>query len=321
MALPDSKYDEIMREYDKKRMKNTIIARKFKERLFSKIPGLKALEQEIIHVSSDSARRYIEGNDEALKGLDLKISDLADRRAKLLREHGLSPNALEIQYDCPNCMDTGFTPFGRCHCLQKKLIDALYDESGIMEVLSRENFSTYDPEVYSENVRDEMKRAYNGAIAFVDEFDTVYRNLLFIGNIGSGKTFLTNCIAKALLDKGFNVLYFTSYNLFKMISNHTFNRGMDNTEEINSYKDIFGADLLIIDDLGTESSNSFTMSQFFIIINERNERHKPTLISTNLSLESLLDTYSERAMSRLLGGYDVYAFYSADIRLKNTVRD
>ena len=315
MSISNDRFDEIMRQYESSRIERELEARDRQDQIYQRIPGLKRLQNEIIAASTDSARRYIAGDDEAYRKLETRIRELSLEKERLLKAHGISPDALEVKYQCPDCKDTGYVDGEKCHCLKQKIINALYDESGIMDTLKRENFSTYRIEAYSRDVREDMRKVYEDALSFVENFGSSYRNLLFLGTVGSGKTFLTNCIAKALLDKGFSVLYFSSFRLFRVISDYAFNR-MEGEDETRVYRDIFESDLLIIDDLGTENVNSFVVSQFFLILNERNLRRESTIISSNLALSDLKDNYSERSLSRLLSAYDIYLFQSEDIRLR-----
>ena len=134
----------------------------------------------------------------------------------------------------------------------------------------------------------------------------------FYGDTGIGKTFLSNCIAKELLDSRHSVIYFTAFQLFDILSKGVFKR---DEEALLSHRNIFDCDLLIIDDLGTELSNSFTTSQLFLCINERILRQKSTIISTNLGMNQLADIYSERVLSRISSNYTLLKLFGADIRI------
>ena len=133
------------------------------------------------------------------------------------------------------------------------------------------------------------------------------------GNTGVGKTFLSNCVAKDLLDSGHSVIYFTAFQLFDILSKGVFEKDSD---AIAAHQNIFDCDLLIIDDLGTELSNSFTTSQLFLCVNERILRHRSTIISTNLNLAQVADIYSERTLSRISDSYTIIKLFGDDIRIK-----
>ena len=157
------------------------------------------------------------------------------------------------------------------------------------------------------------KLAVDTCRSFVDQFDRTFDNLYFYGSTGVGKTFLSNCVAKALIDSGHSVLYFTSFQLFTILEESKFHGDALAREQ---QEDLFSCDLLIIDDLGTELTNRFSVSQLFLCLNERLLRRKSTVISSNLDLEHLFETYSERNFSRIISNYTLLKLTGADIRLK-----
>ena len=149
----------------------------------------------------------------------------------------------------------------------------------------------------------------------IDHFQTNKMNLLLYGNVGVGKSFLSCCIAKELLDKGYSVLYFSSSQLFDALAEETFQK--DSKENLYTTKeDIYNCDLVVIDDLGTEITNSFVFSSLFSLINERILRGKSTIISTNLALKDLRDIYSDRIFSRISTNYKLCKLSGPDIRIK-----
>jgi DNA replication protein DnaC len=155
--------------------------------------------------------------------------------------------------------------------------------------------------------------AFDSAQNFVQHFGENGGNLLLYGDTGTGKTFLSNCIAKDLLDRGFSVIYFTAFQLFDIFEKEVFHKDSD---AIEMHQQIFSCDLLIIDDLGTEFANSFTTSQLFLCLNERLLHNKSTVISTNLSMKQIRDLYSERTSSRIISSYTPIKFFGNDIRIE-----
>ena len=151
-------------------------------------------------------------------------------------------------------------------------------------------------------------------IEFVNNFDNPdTKNLLFTGNTGLGKTFMCNCIAKSLLDKGHLVIYQTAFKMFEIIEEYKFHN-INNSISKENYNNLFECDLLIIDDLGTELTNTFTVSELFMILNTRLLNKKKTIISTNFSLSKLAETYTERISSRIFDKFTLVKFVGKDLR-------
>ncbi len=305
-----------MAGYRTTRRRNEDILQRRKEEVRRVIPEWKTIESSIADISTSAAEDFIRGNDGAIEDLKRKISSYTYRKAELLKTAGFPADYLSPIYDCPDCKDTGYIDGEKCHCLRQKLIDALYQQSNLMTVLEKENFSTFRFDIFSTSVLPEIQKAHDAAWKFAEEFGSHNRNLLFLGNVGSGKTFLTNCIAKRVLDKGHSVIYFSSFRLFQSLGDHMFRKEETETADNVFFQNIFDSGLLIIDDLGTESVNSFVRSQLFLILNERLLRKRSTIISSNLDLSRLKEDYSERSFSRLLEGYDLYMFKGEDLRLK-----
>ena len=326
MSLTNEQYDSLMREYNSKQMRNNQIVASRTQEVYKAIPSLSALDEEVANVSVSSISALLDGAsmEEAKAASSLKLRELREKRASLLKSAGFSPDYLMPPYDCPDCMDTGFLPATkeRCHCFKQKAINLVYSQCNIGTILSKENFDSYDLNVYSDDyyeagsnqsARTIAENAFKEARNFVQNFSTLGGNLLLFGKTGCGKTFLSNCIAKDLLEQGVSVIYFTSFQLFDIFEKKIFRKDVDAAD---TQDQIFDCDLLIIDDLGTELSNSFTASRLFQCLNERLIRGKSTIISTNLSLKELTDTYSERTTSRIFSNYKYIKLIGEDIRLK-----
>lgn len=322
MALNNSQYDTIIRTYEQKQLHNRDVADKRRETAYKQLPELRELHQFISELSVRQARKLLEGDENALTELKTHIKDLSEQGRGLLLSAGFPADYLEPVYDCADCKDTGFIGNQKCHCFQKAVIDLLYTQSNLKYILQKENFDTFSMAYYSHNHIDpktgssslaNMQKAFLAAKDFVDTFGKEFRNLFFYGDTGVGKTFLSNCIAKELIDQSFSVIYFSTFELFDILAKSKFGKD-DAADQMNEH--IFNCDLLIIDDLGTEMANSFTVSQLFLCLNERILRRKSTIISTNLSLESLVDIYSERTFSRITSNYTLLKLTGDDIRIK-----
>ncbi len=322
MALNNSQYDAIFRTYEQKQLKNHNILDKRQEDVYNKVPEISKINGQISSLSVQQGRRLLEGDESVLSELKAQIRELSGRKTQLLVDAGYPADYLEPIYDCPDCRDTGYIGNQKCHCFCKAIIDLLYTQSNLKNTLQTENFDTFSFKYYSDNYIDPktgtsslttIKKAYQVAQDFVDTFSTDFRNLFLYGDTGVGKTFLSNCIAKELIDRSYSVIYFSAFELFDTLAKSRFGKD-ESADEMNEH--IFDCDLLIIDDLGTELANSFTISQLFLCLNERLLRRKSTIISTNLSLESLVNTYSERTFSRITSNYTMLKLTGDDIRIK-----
>ncbi|SER87155.1 ATP-binding protein [Lachnobacterium bovis] len=322
MPISNTQYDEIMRFYDAQQLKNQHQHENRQKEVYLKIPELQEIDNAVSTASIDAAKKRLNGDTTAVAKLKEQIQTYKNKRAELLRNHSYPHDYLEIKYNCDDCKDTGFINGKQCHCFKQKVIDLVYSQSNIKESIANDNFSNFSMDFYSDEHIDRStnmssltlaKIAYQRSLQFVSEFNNIHPNILFYGNTGVGKTFLSNCIAEKLLQTGHSVLYFTSFQLFEILSAGVFSK---NSDAISTNKSIFDCDLLIIDDLGTELTNSFTNSQLFLCVNERLLRQKSTIISTNLSPKQLLDTYSERTFSRLINNYSVLKLIGEDIRMK-----
>lgn len=317
MPLMNTQYDTIMRSYANKQ---AISRRELEERLShiqKQIPELSSLESSLISLRAQKVRAAIEGDPEKQGALEGELAKLLTLQEELLQKHGYTLEDLAPSYSCPDCQDTGYIGTEKCHCFLQAEINLLYHQSHLKEVLERENFDTFSYSWYDPSERELMRHHVMDAELFIENFDSEFHNMLLLGKVGAGKTFLSNCIAKELMDTGHSVVYLTAFQLFQLLSKAVF--GDHHSREENSqqaYPYIFDCDLLIIDDLGTELPNSFTVSQFFLCINERILRRKSTLISSNLDMGALEDTYSDRILSRIISNYTILQFPETDIRVR-----
>ena len=324
MALSNMQYDEILREYDERQLQNKTLLEARTKEIYQKIPELLEIEHSIAEASVASARKLLSGDSNALDNLKQQIAALRTRKETLLKKAGYPVNYLSPIYHCPDCKDSGYRDGKRCHCFTQKILDITYDQSNIKDILAYENFSNFSFKYYSNKQADAngltpllaAQKAYEHCQTFIKDFDHCFSNLLFYGDTGVGKTFLSNCIAKELLDSEHSVIYFTAFQLFDILSKGVFDK---DKKALDIHQNIFECDLLIIDDLGTELTNKFTCSQLFLCLNERILRKKATIISTNLNMAQLGELYSERTFSRILEHYHIIKMFGDDIRIKKRI--
>ena len=329
MALKSDQYNRILRDYDRKRLHNKHNLDKRISEVYKTLPQLKELDDEIISLSAQSGRMALKGDNSALMELKTRTCDIRAKQIELLISNGYPDDYMNLRYHCSKCKDTGYIGQIKCNCLKQAIADMVYSDSNIKSILEHENFKNFSFKYYSDDYIDEtlgssplsnMQKIVAGCKSFIRHFEKTKENLLFLGNTGVGKTFLVNCIAKELLDRGCTVIYLTAFRLFDILEKYKFNKESETSyNATNQFECILDCDLLIIDDLGTELNNSFTTSQLYLIINERLLRDRSTIISTNLSLDNLNTNYSERIYSRIISNYSIRRIIGDDIRLQKAV--
>lgn len=327
MILTNSQYEQLMSKYYDKQLKtNRIMERRLQE-VRDAIPEMLSLDRQIRLLSYQHVADRLAGGRDSLE-LSAEIQKITDKKKELLTAHGFPADYLKPVYECEDCQDTGYIDGAKCHCFEKEIVRFLYSQSNLQDILEHENFSHFNLEYYpddyteeatGETPRDNMRNILETVKSFLSGFSNTPGNLLLYGNTGVGKTFLTNCIAKELLDRSYTVVYLTSLKLFDILETYKFDRELSQEEKNASISYILNSDLLIIDDLGTELNNSFTSSQLYHCIDTRLTNHRSTIISTNLSFDDLRERYSERIFSRITSNYTLLKITGDDIRLKKAI--
>lgn len=322
MALSNKQYDRIMQNYDRKQYQNYRRQQERMDEIYKKIPRIQEIEESISSCSLAHAERIFFSEDAAreqktvLQDLRAQLQALRREKEWLLTQSGYPADYLEMHYTCPDCEDTGYIHQKKCHCFHREEIKLLYSDSHLDTILSKENFSNFSFEVYDEEQKQVMPAIISSCKSFLKNFSHKFENLLLYGSVGTGKTFLSNCIAKELLDQKYSVIYFTSFQLFELFQ---FGKNQEEKDFRKYYENILESDLLILDDLGTELVNAFTVSKLFQVLNERTLRKKSTIISTNLALKDFRDIYSERIFSRIINSYTLLKFVGSDIRIRQKI--
>lgn len=328
MNLTVKQNEIISNIYNNRRLKNKDILNNRIEAVYAKIPEIEEINKKVASLSVEAGRKAIAGERDALNNLSANLSVLAEDRKLALISAGYPANYLDDIFDCQKCHDTGYIEGNPCECLKKTVVEALYTQSNLKDILSRENFDTFNFDYYDNNIIDEtkgktalenIKEVVDYCHGFIKNFKNESPSLLFYGKAGVGKTFLINCIAKELIENAFSVIYLSAIQFFDMLADESFNNDKSNAYRSISLAEILACDLLIIDDLGTEMPTSFTTATLFNCLNERLIRHKSTIISTNLGLEDIQQVYTDRIFSRTAGNYTFLRIYGDDIRIKSAV--
>lgn len=283
------------------------------------IPKVSELKKQMQINSSSAAVLAFDKNEnieKSLKKLETIHKKLRDEQKTLLINAGYPANFLDFPYDCAACCDTGYIGTNICECTKVNYENMTPLHITNMLDTKKQNFATFDINKFSNDLiagtnisyRDNMRIMLDNALRFCEQFPR--GNLLFTGGTGLGKTFLSSCIADKISKQGFSVIYKSATHIFNIFETEKFK----NTGDSSAY---FEADLLIIDDLGTEMSTSFTTSVLYNIINSRLLSAKPTIINTNILPSELSDKYSPAIYSRLTGEYKVLSFFGYDLRKIN----
>ena len=324
--------DAVLSEYYKRQSDNIRSLEDRKEEIYDKIPEIEKLSHEISDYALTLAKKRImrEEGIPSPEEAELHIRELSAKKTELLKKNGYPADYLEMHYTCPICKDEGYVDNKPCKCLTNHIIKEFYKSSNLLSMIGEENFDNFRIDYYSdktlspgkrsprENVTDILSRSHK----FIDDFGKTKNsgNIYIFGDVGLGKTFLCNCIAKELLDKGVTVFYVTAIEMFDIISQKI--RSRDIADDIMKLYDfIYSSELLIIDDLGTETNNSFIQSNLFDIINRRLLLGRSTIISSNMDINDLKEHYTERTASRIIENYDFFRMYGDNIRYTKKLQE
>lgn len=320
MPLTNQQYNFISRTYEKRRAENDYQFEQRRAEVYQKIPEFQELDQQIISTSMEHARMLLDpqsgrqpSQKDLLDAFHQKLEHMKSLKLQLLTDAGYPKDYLEPRYTCEICRDTGYVDGKKCSCFRGLEVELLYDASQIRDLLETNNFSRLSYDYYQGDDLERFQLAVATCKNFINNFDSDYRNLLFYGTVGTGKSFLSDCVAKELIDQGKFVIYFSAIRLFENISSKMY------TKELSDQllDALYHSDLLIIDDLGTEYATEFTKSHLFNIVNERMCNRKAVIISTNFTtLDEIRSHYSDRIFSRVFQHYEMLKLTGTDIRIQ-----
>ncbi len=332
MSLSNTQYDAIMRNYEETQTRHR---HKLEERVrlaYAHHPRFREIEEEIAALSVSSVKeRLMAGSETASQAKKEQLATLRLEKAALLKVLSLSEDYFDMTYDCPDCKDTGYIEkdgyrLEKCHCFRRAEAALLYRQSNLGPHFQKENFNTFSFAKYPQDDAQEnftgqssfeaAQYAYDTCLRFCNGFSaktTKNGNLLLLGRPGVGKTFLCNCIAGRLLEKGISVLYLSVHEFFQIFEARDFNKA-NLSPLAENWQAVFDADLLILDDLGAETTNAFTNSKLYECLNHRLLSEKSTIITSNLSNQELEERYSERIFSRLQAYYTRLRLYGPNQR-------
>lgn len=305
-----------------RREQNLIDQKKRINEVYKKIPSMESLDKNIRELGYIIIQDGLKGDDTEKKENDLK--QLRIEKARILEANGFEKDYMEIRYHHPMCKDTGFVGTKMCSCRKQLIIDQNYSQSNIRSLISRENFRNFDDSLFSDNPYKDypitpyqnIQHIKKSLYGFINDFDKQNNNLYIFGDVGRGKTYLLNSIAKEILDRNYSVLYMTSSRLFKFLNDYNWAFEEARAKHQEQFDFILECDLLIIDDLGSEPSSKNDSANLFEVVNNRMIAGKPIIFSTNFDETMLSEMYGERIFSRIIGNSEVYEIFGEDLRLK-----
>lgn len=303
---------KVAREFAAKRTRAILEAQAHKKRVYAACPALGKIDREMARLAHEQFLSHMENGKD--NGAEQKIKALCREKEKLLADMGAGD--LSPKFSCPICKDTGRVADGYCKCFLNRVIEENLAAANLAADAKEETFDRFDLSYYSKEVDEQygvspyqhMKKIRNVCKRFAEEIDLPHKNILLMGAPGLGKTFLSGAIAHRVLEKGFTVVYISAGEFAARAGGNKFG---ENPKSMQAYYD---ADLLILDDLGTEFKTGLTVSTFGDVLDRRLRAGKKMVFSTNLSLSELEKFYNVRITSRLVGGFGILKCIGEDIR-------
>ena len=296
-----------------------------REEVRRRVPQIEAIERQMASQAASVARLVIanpqsaEGQIQALAEENLRLQQ---QRQELLVNSGYSADYLEERYTCSACNDAGYIAANMCGCMQSLLrreAAALLERSSPMRKCTFEGFLLhyYDdaPDESGASPRDKMRDKLSYCQMWASRFSPTSESILMVGSTGVGKTHLSVAMAGEAAGAGYDVVYTPVQRMMDALEGEKFSRdSLARQKYLGATDTYLDCDLLVLDDLGTEFTSSFTGAALFNILNTRLVEERPTIISTNLELADITARYNQRMASRLIYGYKVLRLDGKDIR-------
>lgn len=320
MAYNSSAYQKAINILERRRERATLEANIRKTEILNKLPEIDEIQSKLSAIGISISKCFFnkDNNVAEIKKLESASLALQKKREEILKANGYSADALSEKYVCPICKDTGYFNNRMCSCHKEILKENERNSLRNVAPLDDCTFETFDIRYYPEAVmdngispREKAEKILENCRIYAQKFNEHSPSLIFMGKTGLGKTHLSLSIANVAINKGFSVVYGTSQNILSDLQNENFGRTEKNL--YNEY-DVLNADLLIIDDLGTEFKNSYSIACIYNIVNTRILKKKPTIISTNYDYNKLNEIYDVRITSRIAGEYSALVLEGNDIR-------
>lgn len=313
-------YEEAMAELNRRREEAEGRAAIQRETLYSRCPEAALLKEQMAANAAGAARAVMGGGDvrAELTRLKDRAMELDRQYEALLEQAGVSRAALEPNYSCRACRDTGYVDGRMCACLKNLQRALAYRQLSLSVPLEKCGFDQFSLDYYRDDPRaaHQMENILKACRTYAANFRANSPSLLFKGGTGLGKTHLSLAIAGAAIEKGYGVIYGSAQSFALSLERERFDRRDTDREEGGAYERLLACDLLILDDLGTEFPSAYVNAALYDILNTRLLAEKPTIISTNLTMQELEQRYSQRFASRIAGSYGTLEFLGRDVRVQ-----
>lgn len=311
MAYSQEVYTEATEILDRRREKANMEAQARFDEISEKIPELEEIQRELSKIGLNISKVFLYSSDKQadIEKLMEESLKLQGKKKKLLIENGYDEDALAVRYTCDACRDTGFIGSRRCKCHKELLKEIERENLSKIAPIDECTFDSFNTAYYPDTARAEKIKST--CFKYASQFTTRSKNIIFYGGTGLGKTHLSLAIANGVINRGYSVVYGTAQNILNDLQNENFGR----TDNLRYYeRAVLNCDLLIIDDLGTEFRNTYTVACLYNIINSRLLAKLPVIISTNYSTAELEEKYDQRITSRIIGEYRPVTLTGNDIR-------
>ncbi len=321
MSYTTAEYEAARRELERRRNEAESLQRKRHDEAAAKIPEITALENEMAQAALSVIKALSMGKDSVqyVKQLEEASLSAQKKRAGLLKANGFPEDYLKIKYHCSLCEDKGFSGGKICKCHKEILRNAAYEKLCSRISIDKYKFSNFSLDYYPDSGSGitpykRMRSIFNFCKSYAADFSAQSPSVLMQGDTGLGKTHLSLAIAGEVIKHGYGIIYASAQNILSRLENEKFGRA----DFADTEKNLLECDLLILDDLGTEFCTQFTVAAVYNIVNSRLLNGRPTIISTNLSVKQIQDTYTPRIASRILSDYQILQFDGTDIRQLKT---
>ena len=309
---------KLQREFAKKRLadEQRVSQNLLKANSVPAYRELSNLEREIVF-SLAKEKAQAKPNKIEIKGMEEALKKAREEKNKILCKLGLKACDLEPQYECKNCKDTGFVGEKPCICYIKRRNQEIVKACGLQSSADV-TFDKFDESVFKDDVQQKQTTKLKDKLCdWCNKYPNISKsNIIISGGTGVGKTFLSKCMANALLKKDVGVCFVTANEMNDMfLKYHT----TFNSSKMSVLLPLTESEVLFIDDLGTEPIlNNVTLNYLYMVISERDRFERATIITTNLLPEDIMNTYGERIFSRLMNKRTsaVFKLSGNDLRLK-----